>query len=161
PRGAPDMNRMSRNTGGEAGSFNTGTANTRKTGRLPIDRQRAEFLRSCRARIKPSDLGLPLPQRKRTDGLRREDVAALSGVSVSWNGGPEGGGDRGVQEGVREQIAHPSGRREEGGFYFSSLAHPRPPRLHKDSRFEAPAEIVRMINGVAAPAVVMNLRWDV
>src|SRR5262245_36711967 len=50
---------------------------TRKRLRSPIDRQRAEFLRQCRARIDPSELGLPRSRIKRTEGLRREDVASL------------------------------------------------------------------------------------
>jgi len=155
------MNRMSSDEGSEPGTFNTGIANTRKTGRLPMDRQRAEFLRSCRARIKPSDLGLPLPQRKRTDGLRREDVAALSGVSVSWYTWLEQGRDMRVSDEVLERICHTFRLTEDERIYLFSLVQHRPPRLHRDSRFEAPPEIVRMINGVAAPAVVMNLRWDV
>jgi transcriptional regulator with XRE-family HTH domain len=137
------------------------TASTRKTSRLPIDRQRAEFLRSCRARINPSDLGLPLPQRKRTEGLRREDVAALSGVSVSWYTWLEQGRDMRVSEEVLERISHTFRLSEDERIYLFSLVQHRPPRLHREARFEAPAEIVRMIQGVGAPAVVMNLRWDV
>src|SRR6266516_6751237 len=57
---------------------------TRKRLRSQVDTQRAEFLRRCRTRIDPAELGLPQPRRKRTAGLRREDVAALSGVSASW-----------------------------------------------------------------------------
>jgi transcriptional regulator with XRE-family HTH domain len=136
-------------------------ANTRKRSRLTIDRQRAEFLRSCRARIKPSDLGLPLPQRKRTDGLRREDVAALSGVSVSWYTWLEQGRDMRVSDEVLERICHTFRLTEDERIYLFSLVQHRPPRLHRDARFEPPPEIVRMISGVAAPAVVMNLRWDV
>src|SRR5262245_15242289 len=155
------MNRMSRDKGSEPGSFNTGIANTRKTGRMPIDRQRAEFLRSCRARINPSDLGLPVPQRKRTGGLRREDVAALSGVSVSWYTWLEQGRDMRVSDEVLERICHTFRLSEDERIYLFSLVQHRPPRLHREARVEAPAEIVRTIERVAVPAVVMNLRWDV
>jgi len=41
------------------------------------------FLSSCRARLHPQEFGFPQGPR-RTPGLRREEVAALSGVSVSW-----------------------------------------------------------------------------
>ncbi|MFH9419224.1 helix-turn-helix transcriptional regulator [Streptomyces sp. NPDC017529] len=44
----------------------------------------AEFLRSRRERITPADAGLPAGPRRRTPGLRREEVATLSGVSVTW-----------------------------------------------------------------------------
>lgn len=46
-------------------------------------REFGEFLSSRRARVQPQDHGLPTGSR-RTPGLRREEVAALAGVSVSW-----------------------------------------------------------------------------
>jgi transcriptional regulator with XRE-family HTH domain len=44
----------------------------------------AAFLRSRRERISPSDVGLPPGFRRRTPGLRREEVAQLAGVGVTW-----------------------------------------------------------------------------
>jgi transcriptional regulator with XRE-family HTH domain len=44
----------------------------------------AAFLRSRRARITPDDAGLPPGPRRRTPGLRREEVALLSGVGITW-----------------------------------------------------------------------------
>ncbi|RKN36802.1 XRE family transcriptional regulator [Streptomyces hoynatensis] len=44
----------------------------------------ASFLRSRRARISPQDVGLPPGPRRRTPGLRREEVAQLAGVGVTW-----------------------------------------------------------------------------
>src|ERR1700728_2436422 len=44
----------------------------------------AAFLRSRRERISPEDLGLPAGQRRRTSGLRREEVAQLAGLGVTW-----------------------------------------------------------------------------
>ncbi|MFD1115221.1 helix-turn-helix transcriptional regulator [Sphaerisporangium aureirubrum] len=44
----------------------------------------AAFLRSRRARITPGDVGLPPGPRRRTPGLRREEVAQLAGVGVTW-----------------------------------------------------------------------------
>jgi transcriptional regulator with XRE-family HTH domain len=129
--------------------------------RVPIDRQRAEFLRSCRARINPADLGLPVPQRKRTEGLRREDVASLSGVSVSWYTWLEQGRDMRVSDEVLDRIAQTFKLSEDERIYLFSLVQHRPPRLSREARLEAPPEIVRMIDRVAVPAVVMNLRWDV
>jgi transcriptional regulator with XRE-family HTH domain len=47
-------------------------------------RELAEFLRSRRARITPEQVGLPSGGRRRTPGLRREEVAQLAGVGVTW-----------------------------------------------------------------------------
>jgi transcriptional regulator with XRE-family HTH domain len=44
----------------------------------------AAFLRSRRERVTPEDAGLPSGYRRRTAGLRREEVAQLSGVGVTW-----------------------------------------------------------------------------
>ncbi len=47
----------------------------------------AAFLKSRRARLSPADVGLPAdsePGRRRTPGLRREEVAELSGVGLTW-----------------------------------------------------------------------------
>ena len=44
----------------------------------------AEFLRARRAHLQPVDVGLSPGVRRRTSGLRREEVALLAGVSVSW-----------------------------------------------------------------------------
>ncbi|GAA1971292.1 helix-turn-helix transcriptional regulator [Kitasatospora viridis] len=44
----------------------------------------AAFLKACRARVSPQDVGLPPGLRRRTPGLRREEVAQLAGVGVTW-----------------------------------------------------------------------------
>ncbi|QGZ48838.1 helix-turn-helix domain-containing protein [Streptomyces sp. QHH-9511] len=44
----------------------------------------AQFLRSRRERITPEQVGLPCGRRRRTPGLRREEVAHLSAVGVTW-----------------------------------------------------------------------------
>lgn len=53
---------------------------------LSDDRRReiAAFLRTRRSRLRPEDVGLPRGSRRRTPGLRREEVALLAGVSTEW-----------------------------------------------------------------------------
>jgi hypothetical protein len=43
-----------------------------------------QFLRGCRARVKPEQVGLPVGGRRRVSGLRREEVATLAGLSVDY-----------------------------------------------------------------------------
>src|SRR5215471_5249578 len=53
----------------------------------PSERRREElgkFLRVRRARLSPADFGMPGGPRRRTPGLRREEVALLAGVGVTW-----------------------------------------------------------------------------
>src|SRR5215470_14278627 len=47
-------------------------------------KQLADFLRSRRARVTPSDVGLPSNRRRRLPGLRREEVAHLAGISQDY-----------------------------------------------------------------------------
>ena len=46
--------------------------------------QLGDFLRSRRERLTPKAVGLPLGRRRRTPGLRREEVAELAGIGVDW-----------------------------------------------------------------------------
>jgi hypothetical protein len=47
-------------------------------------REAGDFLRSRRERLTPSDVGLPSGFRRRTPGLRREEVAMLADVGTTW-----------------------------------------------------------------------------
>ncbi|WP_142218241.1 helix-turn-helix transcriptional regulator [Streptomyces sp. SLBN-118] len=64
-----------------------------------------EFLRSRRARISPAEAGLPDGgARRRTPGLRREEVAVLAGVGVSWYQWLEQGRDITVSSQVLDSV---------------------------------------------------------
>jgi len=56
------------------------------------------FLMSRRARLQPTEVGLPTTKRRRTPGLRREEVAQLAGFSVEWYSLFESGSDTRVSE---------------------------------------------------------------
>jgi transcriptional regulator with XRE-family HTH domain len=63
------------------------------------------FLRSRRARITPEQVGLPLGGRRRTPGLRREEVAQLAGVGITWYTWLEQGRDINASEQVLAAIS--------------------------------------------------------
>ena len=44
----------------------------------------AAFLRARRDALAPAEVGLPAGRSRRTQGLRREEIAMLAGVSVTW-----------------------------------------------------------------------------
>ena len=68
-------------------------------------RELAEFLRSRRERISPEQVGIAYSGRRRTPGLRREEVAQLSGVGVTWYTWLEQGRDIRVSDQVLGAIA--------------------------------------------------------
>jgi transcriptional regulator with XRE-family HTH domain len=65
----------------------------------------AAFLRSRRERVTPEDVGLPAGSRRRTAGLRREEVAQLAGVGVTWYTWLEQGRPIRASVGVLEAVA--------------------------------------------------------
>jgi transcriptional regulator with XRE-family HTH domain len=68
----------------------SGSASVRAGGEARRSRTRArrrelgEFLRARRERTSPAEVGLPGSDRRRTPGLRREELAVLAGVSTTW-----------------------------------------------------------------------------
>jgi transcriptional regulator with XRE-family HTH domain len=68
-------------------------------------RELASFLRSRRERLSPETLGLTSYGRRRTPGLRREEVAQLAGVGVTWYTWLEQGRDINVSGQVLESLA--------------------------------------------------------
>ena len=73
-----------------------------------MDDQRRElgaFLRARREQTTPAEVGLPPGGRRRTPGLRREEVATLAGVGVTWYTWLEQGRATGVSEQVVRAVA--------------------------------------------------------
>jgi transcriptional regulator with XRE-family HTH domain len=68
-------------------------------------RELAAFLRNRRERIRPEQVGLPPSRRRRTPGLRREEVAQLAGVGVTWYTWLEQGRDINASHQVLDAIA--------------------------------------------------------
>ncbi|QSO52086.1 helix-turn-helix domain-containing protein [Alicyclobacillus curvatus] len=65
----------------------------------------SDFLRTHRAKLQPESVGLPVGKRRRTPGLRREEVAQLAGVSTTWYTWLEQGRDISVSPQVLDSIA--------------------------------------------------------
>jgi transcriptional regulator with XRE-family HTH domain len=123
--------------------------------------QLSEFLKGCRARIGPSDVGLPEPERRRTPGLRREDVAALAGVSVTWYTWLEQGRDIRVSADVLERISVTLRlTRDERDYLFALVQGRSAPIVRGQSEEISPCTL-RMIEALCVPALVMTYRWDV
>ena len=65
----------------------------------------SEFLKNQRSKIHPHMVGLPVGVRRRTPGLRREEVAQLAGVSTTWYTWLEQGRDIKVSASVLDAIS--------------------------------------------------------
>ena len=78
---------------------------TQGNGGEALRRELGTFLRSRRERVRPEDVGLRLTRRRRTPGLRREEVAQLAGVGVTWYTWLEQGRDINPSAQVLDAIA--------------------------------------------------------
>ncbi|MER6679896.1 helix-turn-helix domain-containing protein [Streptomyces olivaceoviridis] len=75
------------------------------TGRSDFNGGIGEFLKTRRARIQPTDVGLPVLGRRRVPGLRREELAQLAGVSVDYYTRLERGRARNASDAILDAIA--------------------------------------------------------
>src|ERR1700743_1099941 len=91
--------------------------------------QLSDFLKSCRARTTPAEVGLAPAQRRRSKGLRREDVAPLAGLSATWYTWLEQGRDVHPSEQVLERLSCALGLSTAERDYLFMLAQHRPPPL--------------------------------
>lgn len=122
----------------------------------------ADFLRSRRERITPEEVGLPSGVRRRTPGLRREEVAALAGVGLSWYTWLEQGRDIGVSATFLENLARTLKLDATERRHLFLLAHQRlPPEPGKTWCVVPPLVHRLMADLPLRPAYVLNLRWDV
>ncbi len=122
----------------------------------------ADFLRSRRERITPEEVGLPSGGRRRTPGLRREEVAALAGVGLSWYTWLEQGREIGVSAAFLENLSRTLKLDATERRHLFLLAHQRLPPKPGKTWCVVPPLILRLIADLPMrPAYVLNLRWDV
>lgn len=125
-----------------------------------------EFLRSRRARIAPENAGLPAyGGRRRVEGLRREEVALLAGVSVEYYVRIERGSLAGTSEGVLDALATALQLNDAERDHLFHLARQsgtpgsRRPNTPPATVRPALQEVLDAIT--AAPALIRNGRQDV
>jgi len=124
-------------------------------------RELGAFLKSRRARVTPEAAGLPPAPRRRTPGLRREEVAQLAGVGVTWYTWLEQGRPINPSAQVIDAVARTLRLdRHERAHVFTLAALPDP-ALPPD--IEEVSEPVRLALDQLDPfpARVINGRWDV
>ncbi|MGF3092372.1 helix-turn-helix transcriptional regulator [Cronobacter sakazakii] len=121
----------------------------------------AAFLRAQRERLSPADVGLPSGTRRRTPGLRREEVAALAGVGLTWYTWLEQGRDIGVSSTFLDNLARVLKLDAAERRHLFMLAHERPPAEPGKTWCVLPPLVRRLMHDLPHPAFVLNLRWDV
>ncbi|OKI93165.1 XRE family transcriptional regulator [Streptomyces sp. CB01249] len=121
----------------------------------------AGFLRTRRARVDPASAGISADSRRRVDGLRREEVAHLSGVSVDYYVRLEQGRATQPSEQVLDALARVLGLDETEREHLDRLARQRRRRAKTPGGRVRP-ELLRVLDLVTdAPALIMDHRMDV
>jgi transcriptional regulator with XRE-family HTH domain len=129
------------------------------------ERRRAEladFLRSRRASLQPAEVGLPGGGRRRTPGLRREEVAQLAGVGTTWYTWLEQGRDVRASLDVLEAIARALRLTAAERTHLLLLGRgeePPPPCSGPAER--ASVTLRRLVENLGpSPAFILGRRWD-
>jgi transcriptional regulator with XRE-family HTH domain len=132
--------------------------------RSPEDLRRRElaaFLRSRRERIAPDQVGLPPGGRRRTPGLRREEVAQLAGVGVTWYTWLEQGRDIHASPEVIEAIARTLQLDHTERVHLLTLAGAPVEATGPDGGYAVPASVRAILEQLEpVPASVQNARYD-
>lgn len=125
-----------------------------------------EFLTSRRAKVNPRDVGLPMGTNRRVDGLRRNEVATLAGVSVEYYIKLERGAIGGASPEVLNAIAKALCLDDAERAHLFDLAHAaspvaRSPRRRSAKCWTPHASLQWTLDAVTAgPAFVRNGRMD-
>lgn len=115
-----------------------------------------EFLRDRRERLQPAST-----ERRRTPGLRREEVAARAGVSVTWYTWLEQGRGGVPSDDVLERLARALELDDTNREMLFLLAHDRaPPRRHRPPA-EVTATLQRVLEHLHVPALVKTPTFQI
>jgi transcriptional regulator with XRE-family HTH domain len=120
------------------------------------------FLRERRRRLAPDDVGLPCAPGRRAAGLRRDDVAELAGVSVSWYAQFELGRSTGASARTVSAVARALRLDEHETAYLFALARTPVPPTDIPSVQTITNELRTVVEGFdGGSAVVFGRRYDV
>lgn len=123
--------------------------------------QLARFLRSRRERVTPESVGLLPNTRRRTPGLRREELAQLANVGVTWYTWLEQGRPIKASAHVLDSIAQAlrlDSHERRHLFTLGQVTDPVPPVMAE----EVPPALQDVVDALGScPATVVNARWDV
>ena len=118
-----------------------------------------DFLRSRRERLNPKLLGFASERRRRTAGLRREEVAELAGIGVDWYIRLEQGRTVNPSAATIDALARALRLNRADHAHLKALARHGEPRTFARETVSEP--ILRLLRTLKQPAYVTGRRWDV
>lgn len=127
----------------------------------PARAELGRFLKARRARLRPGDVGLTPGPRRRTPGLRREEVALLAGVGLTWYTWLEQGRQINVSAQVLDAISRTLRLDAAGRWHLYRLAEATPLRT-----WAGPDRVTDSLRAIVdsldpLPATLINSRFDI
>lgn len=122
-----------------------------------------DFLKTRRAKILPSQVGLPEGTRRRTPGLRREEVASLAGVGLTWYTWIEQGRQIQVSAQVLQSLAKALRLDKQETMHLFTLAQLALPAADEPNYHETVTPMLQHVLDRLqfSPALIMDARWNV
>jgi transcriptional regulator with XRE-family HTH domain len=121
----------------------------------------ADFLRRRRAGLQPHEVGLPNGGRRRTPGLRREEVAQLAGVGTTWYTWLEQGRDVRASLDVLEALSRALRLTPAERTHLALLGRGEEPPPCKSPAEKVTPTLKRMLDSLDPnPAFILGRRWD-
>ncbi|MEF0938620.1 helix-turn-helix transcriptional regulator [Rhizobium sp. BR 362] len=119
------------------------------------------YLRDRRTKLDPAAFGLP-PGRRRTAGLRREEVAQRANISATWYTWLEQGRGGAPSADVLDRITHALMLTDVEREHLFLLALGRPPEVRYQAAEGATPRLQRVLDSLElSPALVKNSAWDI
>jgi transcriptional regulator with XRE-family HTH domain len=119
-----------------------------------------DFVRAQRERTSPVSLGLSQGSRRRTPGLRREELAQLCGLSTTWFTWIEQGRDVSVSPGALARLANALrlGRAERAYLFDVAGRRDPDPSTGETNEFIAPV-VLACVETIGSPAYILDRIW--
>lgn len=118
------------------------------------------FLRTHRERTTPEMVGLPGSSRRRTSGLRREELAQISGISATWYTWIEQGRDVSISATTLDSLAKALRMEPAARDYLFSLASMKDPQA-VPSPTAPGVGLKNCVNQLTCPAYLLDSSWNV
>lgn len=122
------------------------------------NRSLGDFLRARRQAIDPAALGLAVGRRRRTPGLRREEVAERAGISCEWYIKLEQGRDVSPSPETVDALAGALSLNATEAAHLRRLVEGRAPPFARET---VPEIVSAIVQSLPEPAYVTGARWDV
>jgi transcriptional regulator with XRE-family HTH domain len=123
-------------------------------------RELGDFVRAQRERVAPASVGLIASRRRRTPGLRREEVAELSGLSTTWYTWIEQGRDVSVSPHSLARLANALRLERAERAYLFELAGKRDPDPGASDVDDLPQGVASCVAAISSPAYILDRSWN-